>query len=76
MITLRIEWTRGGTKEHSIHSCSEYQVQQDGDRTVVTLEQGSERPRELILDGSMIVYAMNETGKTVDVIDPKKRKTR
>ncbi len=74
MLTLRVEWTRRGRDEHSIHECTEYQVQYIGGRTVVTLEQGSDAPHELIIDGNMVVYAMNEHGKTVDVIRPRRKK--
>lgn len=63
-----------GVDEHSLHECDEYQVQTRGGRTVITLNQGGDQPRELILDGNMIVYAMNRDGKTVDVIKPDKGK--
>jgi hypothetical protein len=76
MITLRVEWKRGGQLEHSMHECKEYQVQNRGGRTIITLDQGTGEPTELTLDGSQTVYAMNEHGKTIDKIKPERTERR
>lgn len=74
MLTLKLVWTRKGKQEHSIHECHEYlvQIRQSG-RKVLTLDQNTDNPHELILDGQT-VYAMNEEGRTIDVIRPEKGK--
>lgn len=76
MLTLRLEWERGGKLEHSMHECTEYMVQTQAGRTVITLNQGGAEPTELVLDGSQTVYAMNEHGKTIDKIKPIKTERR
>ena len=73
MFTLRIEWDRAGEKEHSLKECSDYTVQQQGGRTVITMDPDTDAPRELILDGGQVVYAMNEQGRTVDTIGKPER---
>jgi hypothetical protein len=68
MFVLRIEWKRAGEPEHSMHECSEYTVQRQQGRTVITMDPNADAPRELVLDGAQVVYAMNEQGRTVDTI--------
>lgn len=71
MFTLRIEWKRAGETEHSMHECNEYSVQQVAGRTTITMDQGTDKPRELVVDGASVLYAMNEQGRTVDTIRTK-----
>lgn len=77
MFTFRLEWTRGGKREHSMHQAEEYQVQHEGAddtagigaRKVITLNPDSDTPKQLILDGkTQVVYVMNDAGQTVDRI--------
>lgn len=76
MFTLRLEWSRNGTREHSMHQARKYLVQHSGEqddrgfgsRTMITLDPGTDDQEELILDGSQVVYVMNEQGQTVDTI--------
>lgn len=82
MFTLRLEWSRNGKREHSMHQAEEYLVQHAGEndehglgaRTVITLNPDADEPKELTLDGSQVVYVMNEQGQTVDTIrNPRRR---
>ncbi len=75
MFTLRVEWTRCGQTEYSVHECNTYQRQQraaDG-RTVITMDQDTSEPRELLLEGDQVVYVMNQQGNTIDTIRTKRR---
>lgn len=84
MFTLRVEWVRGGSKEHSMHGAHSYQVQHVdandergmGCRTVITLFDPDKDPEELVLDGHHICFVMNEQGQTVDTIRNQKQQRR
>lgn len=83
MFTLRLEWSRNGTREHSMHQARKYLVQHAGEadehgigmRTIITLNPDTEDVEELILDGAQVVYVMNEQGQTVDTIRNPRRRT-
>lgn len=76
--TLRVEWERGGETEYTMYECMTYQKQRqaaDG-RIVITLDQDTDTPRELLLDEGHTVYVMNAQGQTCDTIrnQPQRRR--